>query len=255
MIIDREVENKDIEFDNPDDLFQAFQTRIPILPYDASRWTFCPATMFHDALPDPVQTYMYQDGFTFPDPKQLPTKAQQISCLRDVRTAACKAFAKFTSERENFKLFIQSNLPNQAQSSPSRSPARKVPKVQFAADTKTSNSTTAQSFATRTSFKSPAEQTLSRYKSEFLSANGHPMNPFTNYTSKFPAHFNGCLYCGPNTPDGHTEFKRCPHRNNEQAKAQFYNELHAHNKKSRDNFYLIMMKRPVPDNYTPPPSV
>jgi len=248
------------QFLDPDSLFNAFTERLSALSDDATDWPIILCQVYYQALPKELRDKLESDEYKLPRPSTLLTKAAQYNALAKLRVAAATSWRRLSKERDSLLTMLGPNVKSFicATKSPAASPERKVSRrdgVTFSDDTKPPADTT----ATVLHFKSPAEQTISKYKSPgsgVPDSSNFPLNPFTGYRSRFHFLQKCCFVCGPNPSPPHDSFHNCPLKDKDDAKAAFRKELFCHSKKFRDHYHLLEKKEPLPSpKYTPHDSI
>jgi hypothetical protein len=222
------------EFNNPDDLYEAFVERLPALPDDATNWPVSLPHLYFEALPIELRESLEADNFTHALRSTLTDKRSQYDALSDVRAAAVTSWTKLSKQTISFQRMMQSagqraRAFTSSFSSPSNSPARKLQRtaddnrqVSFGQPlavatyyTPASPRTPDEPASTPTGSTVPAyayrgsmaEQTERKYRAPLTAdPSNFPTNPFTGYRSKYSLGQEVCFYCGPNPNPPHTNF-------------------------------------------------
>ena len=243
------------EFDNPNELFDAYVERLPSLPNDVQTWGFCLPHLYHGALSEQCREHLID--YKPPNVSQLTSKNAQYEALTQLRTAAGTAFSTISRNQTSMKRFFAQHLNGSTLKAfttsvaEAVSPARKSPErkkgrnVSWGDDvTSSSSSSSSSSQISSYAFHSPAEQTLRAHKpTDSTDIKEFPTDPFTGYTSKYYRGQKVCFGCGECDPSKHVEFKLCPKKHEEATKQAFFKELHAHSKTCREKHQLKQYER------------
>ena len=212
-------------FLTPDEVMTQYLALTPLLsPHDTSTWGFHLFTLFFDAMTVEVREALEDTRgpyyFSPPNLSTIKTTKDQMLHLREVRKLASLAHA-FNSAQDARIRRITKPFPNQQQAAAHPvtafvgtghepiQPAVEVP----APATLTVGAASA--------FISPAETTMTRYQP---SSTEYPVDPTTQFTSKYLRGFPGCFGCGST---GH-RFTTCPQRSESLVKSAFHKNYLAH---------------------------
>ena len=78
----------------PDTVFKKMVDYVPLLPDDATKWSFCLPSMFYNSLTQEVKTEMQIQDYQIPQPSLLPTKKDQLQSMSTCRSMAGQAVRK-----------------------------------------------------------------------------------------------------------------------------------------------------------------
>lgn len=214
-------------FLTPDEVMTQYLALTPLLSsHDTSAWGFHLFTLFFDAMTVEVREALEDTRgpyyFAPPDLSTIKTAKDQMEHLREVRKLASLAHA-FNSAQDARIRRAMKPFPNQQQAlahpvtafvgtgHEHRQPVSEAPVP-----------TVASAAGAAQAFISPAETTMTRYQSP--STTDYPVDPTTQFVSKYPRSFPGCFGCGS---DGH-RFPACPRKSEPLVKSSFYKNYLAH---------------------------
>ena len=99
------VRNKKIVSITPDTLYQRFIEFSPLLPPNATAWSFSLVTVFYNALSIELQEAIRIDGYTLPNNSTLSTLSSQTSALQVLREKAVYRTSYYARRKSGFSRF------------------------------------------------------------------------------------------------------------------------------------------------------
>ena len=82
----------------------------PLLPDDATKWSFCLPSMFYNSLTQEVKTEMQIQDYQIPQPSLLPTKKDQLQSMSTCRSMAGQAVRKVKQVQASVAAMINNQI-------------------------------------------------------------------------------------------------------------------------------------------------
>ena len=95
------------EYNNPDDLYEAFTERLPALPDDATNWPISLPHSYFEALPPEHRDALEADGFVQALRSTLHDKRSQYDALGDTRSAAVQSWFKLSKQTASLQRLLK----------------------------------------------------------------------------------------------------------------------------------------------------
>ena len=91
----------------PDTLYQRFIELLPLLPFNATSWSFSLVTLFYNALNVELQEIIRLDGYVLPNNSNLTTLFSQTSALKILREKSIVTFKLLSEEEKRVLSLLQ----------------------------------------------------------------------------------------------------------------------------------------------------
>ena len=187
----------------PDTLYQQFIELSPLLLPNATAWYFGLVNLFYNALSVELQESIRLAGYILPDNSNLTTLSSQTSALQVLREKSVVAHKLLCEEKQRVISILHSVSPRNAGIHPMISQTEET---------------------IRSHTGTPHIHTQLRPSRPLVigkDRKSYPINPTTNYISRFADGFRGCLGCGS---ESHL-FRACPMKHDRQMKFKFFADL------------------------------
>jgi hypothetical protein len=202
----------------PDELFDAYNSLVPLLPTTVASWGLTLAHQYHSVLSDELKQRLARNKeYTLPDPAVLLTKVSQLVALRTLRCAASIAQRELSDENRVTYRMIQSSLQRNPRTNVTDVRPTPRPPGLLSPPEEPDELPELRPLG----LLSPAEATIRRHSPG--GGQTFSTDPKTGYISIHPTDFTGCLGCG----NANHLFKGCPAQDDPATKKKFFMELFA----------------------------
>ena len=94
----------------PDTVFNKMLDYLPILPDDASKWTFCLPSVYYNALSAKIRNQTTVNKYIVPQPSLLATKEDQLQSMTLCRAWAVKALTQIRLVEDSVQNIISKEI-------------------------------------------------------------------------------------------------------------------------------------------------
>ena len=223
----------------PDTIYKKMMEYVPILPSDATSWSFCLPSIYYNALTDQLREEMKIMEYVLPQPSKLPTKELQLESMLKCQSTAAEALRRVRLNEQSISKLISKEVTSLQVAANHLQP---FPLSNVASMDPHGGRNTEQQTLPVLAYNpnSRAEDTIRReqwkkkravdlppgFVQKFITVNGHqyPCHPAdASQHSSFPLGFRGCFGCG-----GDHTFARCPTKRDPKCLEKFHWNLHCH---------------------------
>lgn len=266
----------------PDEIFSKYLQLTPSLPCDTSLWTLQLSSTYFNALTNDLKDRMISDGFKMPSTSGEQSKDKELAALRKVREAATSTYKKLCDELKMMSRYMNAQqgtrltgkhllcaaLLEDQPGAESNTPVYEVdhPRQEQPYFPPPQHGSNGRLYTYQSA--SPAESTLTRYKSPAKECGNNTIdesNPYGLPTrrgptglqhpydredpksiSKFPIGFKGCFKCGSLD---HWLSSRCSAADTHGSKKEFFRELWIHKPHTKKLNSTPQRNTPIGSNF------